>query len=175
MKQLYAGLTCSTDLMQSSYRLLAGLLLLLLLVLSACATVTTEQAATAANTGGIAVVPLVDGGTRIDIATDAAFDFGSDVLRPAFAAQLAPVMKPYLQQSVRVSGYTDNVGAPAYNLDLSQRRARAVADLLHEQGFSSAQLAVSGYGEDKPVASNATEAGRRLNRRVELLISAKVP
>ena len=144
-------------------------------MLSACATVTTEQAATAGKIRGIAIVPLVDGGTRIDISTDAAFDFGSDVLRPAFATQLQPVMNPYLQQSVRVSGYTDNVGAPAFNLDLSQRRARAVADLLRVQGFSTAQLAVNGYGEDRPVASNATETGRRLNRRIELLISAQVP
>ena len=173
MNRLFTRLACRTDPVWRSNRLLA--VLLLLLVLSACSTVTTEQAATAGTARGIAVVPLVDGGTRIDIATDAAFDFGSDVLRPAFAAQLAPVMKPYLQQSVRVSGYTDNVGAPAYNLDLSQRRARAVADLLHEQGFSTAQLAVSGYGEDKPVASNATQTRRRLNIRVELLISAKVP
>ena len=172
MNRLFTRMACSTDPMPGSYRLLAGLLLL---VLSACATVTTEQAATAGNARGIAVVPLVDDSTRIDIATDAAFEYGSDVLRPVFAAQLATAMKPYLQQSVRVSGYTDNVGAPAFNLDLSQRRARAVADLLREQGFSTVQLAVSGYGEGNPVASNATEAGRRLNRRVELLISAKVP
>lgn len=173
MNRLFAGMVRSMDLVQRGYRLLAGLALLL--VLSNCATVTNEQAATADNFRGVAVVPLVDGGTRIDIATDAAFDFGSAVLRPAFAAQLATVMKPYLQQPVQVSGYTDNVGARAFNLDLSQRRARAVADVLREQGFSAAQLAVNGYGEDNPVASNAAEAGRRLNRRIELLISAQVP
>ena len=173
MKQLHARLACSTDPIWRGYRLLTGMMLLLLL--SACATVTNDQVATADNSRGIAVVPLVDGGTRIDIATDVAFDFGSAVLRPAFAEQLATVVKPYLQQPVRVSGYTDNVGAPAFNLDLSQRRARAVADALRAQGFSTTQLAVSGYGEDNPVASNATETGRRLNRRIELHISAKDP
>jgi OOP family OmpA-OmpF porin len=47
--------------------------------------------------------------------------------------------------------------------------------VLRAQGFSTTQLAVSGYGEDNPVASNATETGRRLNRRIELHISAKEP
>ena len=172
MNGLFANRSCGRGPVQGCYRLIAGLLLLF--VLSACATVTNEQAAADASRG-IAVVPLVDGSTRIDIATDAAFDFSSAVLRPAFAAQLATVMKPYLQHLVQVSGYTDNVGAPAFNLDLSQRRARAVAEVLSEQGFSAAQLVVSGYGEDNPVASNATETGRRLNRRIELLITAQVP
>jgi len=173
VKRFNARLAFNTDPVQRGYRLLAGLVLSLLL--GACASVTNDQAATADSSRGIAIVPLVDGGTRIDIATDVAFDFGSAVLRPAFAAQLATVVRPYLQQPVRVSSYTDNVGAPAFNLDLSQRRARAVADVLREQGFSATRLTVSGYGEDKPVASNATETGRRLNRRIELLINAKVP
>ena len=173
MKRLFARMVLNTDRVQRGSRVLAGLALLLLL--SNCAMVTNDQAATAYNARGIAMVPLLDGSTRIDIATDAAFDFGSAALRPAFAAQMVTVLKPYLQHSVRVSGYTDNVGARAFNLDLSKRRARAVADVLREQGFTAAQLVVSGYGEDNPGASNATEAGRRLNRRIELLISAQVP
>ena len=173
MRRLYARLTSSMDPVMHGCRLFTGLMLLLLL--SACATVTSEQAVITDTSRGIAVVPLVDGATRIDISTDVAFDYGSAELRPAFAAQLATVVKPYQQRTVKVSGYTDNVGAQAFNLDLSQRRARAVADVLREQGFHTTQLAVSGYGEDSPVASNATETGRRLNRRIELLISAKLP
>jgi outer membrane protein OmpA-like peptidoglycan-associated protein len=153
----------------------AAVVLCQLLLVSACATQTGWQQAGTDATGGIAVVPLVDGATRVDIATDTAFDYGSVVLRPAFAAQLGQVINPYNQRQVRVSGYTDNVGAPAFNLDLSQRRARAVADVLLEQGFTAAQIAVSGYGEDNPVASNATEAGRRLNRRIEILVTLSQP
>ncbi len=149
----------------------AGLLCPLLLVSSGCATLTSQQQAVTDTHGGIAVVPLADGVTRVDVSTDAAFDYGSAVLRPAVAAQLAQVMKPYHGRQLQVSGYTDNVGAAAFNLDLSQRRARAVADVLLEQGFNAAQLAVSGYGDDNPVASNATEAGRRLNRRIEILVT----
>lgn len=150
----------------------AGLLFCQLLLVCGCATVTNRQAAGTDANSGISIVPLVDGGTRVDIATDAAFDYGSDVLRPEFATTLIRVVKPYSRQPLQVSAYTDNVGAPAFNLELSQRRARAVADVLLEQGFNAAQLSVEGYGENHPVASNATERGRRVNRRIELLISA---
>ena len=170
---MFKSIACSRVPFRQGYRLVAGLLLLLLL--GACATATSEQPLPASDSRGIAVVPLVDGGTRIDVSTDAAFDFGKAGLRSVFAVRLAQVVGPYLQQAVRVSGYTDNVGAPAFNLDLSQRRARAIAEVLREQGVSDAQLTVNGYGEDNPVASNATEAGRRLNRRVELLFTAEAP
>lgn len=153
-------------------QLLAGFLLLPWVLLSGCATVTNESAAGADVHGGIAAVTLADGSTRIDIVTDAAFDYGGAVLRPAFAAQLSPIMKPYRQQPVRVSGYTDNVGAADYNLELSRQRAQAVADALIAQGFNASQLSVSGYGEGSPVASNADANGRYRNRRIELLITS---
>ena len=173
MSGMYATLTNNLAALLRSYRLVAGLMLMC--VINACTTLPGEQAVTAGAVRGIAIVPLVDGDTRIDIATDSAFDFGRAELLPAFAKRLATVVKPYQQDSVQVSAYTDNVGAAAFNLDLSQRRAHAIADVLHEQGFSKAQLTVSGYGDANPVASNATETGRRLNRRIELLITAKVP
>ena len=151
-------------------QLLAGVLLLSWALLSSCATVTSEPAAGVDSRSGIAVVTLADGRTRVDIATDVAFDYGSAVLRPAFAAQLSPIMKSYRQQPVRVSGYTDNVGAADYNLKLSRQRAQAVADTLIAQGFNAMQLSISGYGEGNPVASNADANGRYRNRRIELLI-----
>ena len=151
-------------------QLLAGVLLLSWALLSSCATVTSEPAAGVDSRSGIAVVTLADGSTRVDIATDVAFDYGSAVLRPTFAAQLSPIMKPYSQQSVRVSGFTDNVGAADYNLKLSRQRAQAVADTLIAQGFNAMQLSISGYGEGNPVASNADANGRYRNRRIELLI-----
>jgi outer membrane protein OmpA-like peptidoglycan-associated protein len=156
----------------NSRQLAAGLLLLPWVLLCSCATVTSEHAADTDTRSGITVVTLADGSTRVGIATDAAFDYGSAVLRPAFVAQLSPVMGPYSQQAVRVSGFTDNVGATAYNLELSRQRAQAVADALVAQGFNVTQLAVNGYGESNPVASNADANGRYHNRRIELLITA---
>ena len=153
-------------------QLLTGLMLLQLVLLSSCATVTNEPVADADTTSGITVLALADGSTRVDVATDAAFDYGSAVLRPALAAQLSQLMKPYSQHSVRVSGFTDNVGAVDYNLALSRQRAQAVADTLVAQGFNATQLSVSGYGEGNPVASNADASGRYRNRRIELLITA---
>ena len=151
-------------------QLVAGLMLLQLALLSGCATLTKDPVTGGKTSNGITIMALADGSTRVDIATDAAFDYGSVVLRPAFAAQLSQVMKSYSQHPVRVSGFTDNVGAAAFNLELSRQRAQAVADMLTAQGFNAAQLSVSGYGEGSPVASNADASGRYRNRRIELLI-----
>ena len=153
-------------------QLVAGLLLLPWVLLSSCATVTNEPAAGADARSGITVVTLADGSTRVDIATDAAFDYGSAVLRPALVSQLLPIMKPYSRHPVQVSGFTDNVGAVVYNLELSRQRAQAVAEALIAQGFNTTQLSVNGYGEGNPVAGNADANGRYRNRRIELLIAA---
>ncbi len=68
---------------------------------------------------------------------------------------------------VEIRGYTDNVGKPAYNLKLSQRRAEAVQAWLVSKGISATRLTTKGYGLENPVAANETEAGRQQNRRVE--------
>jgi OOP family OmpA-OmpF porin len=79
-------------------------------------------------------------------------------------------LKRYPQLRVEVAGHTDDRGADAYNLDLSQRRAQAVADYLVEMGIDAARLVAKGYGESAPVADNSTASGRADNRRVELRI-----
>jgi outer membrane protein OmpA-like peptidoglycan-associated protein len=72
---------------------------------------------------------------------------------------------------LRVEGHTDPRGTSKYNLDLSQRRAQAVADYLINQGsVDTARLEVQGYGFDQPIASNDTEEGMAKNRRVEFTI-----
>lgn len=78
--------------------------------------------------------------------------------------QLHPEIK------VEVAGYTDSRGARKYNVSLSQRRADAVRRYLIEQGISADRLIAKGYGPDKPIADNATSAGRAANRRVEMRI-----
>jgi OOP family OmpA-OmpF porin len=76
---------------------------------------------------------------------------------------------PEIRQ-VRVEGHTDNVGDPQYNRDLSQRRAEAVSAWLVEHGVDRSRLQSAGVGEGRPIDTNATEAGRRNNRRVEFHI-----
>ena len=69
-----------------------------------------------------------------------------------------------------VEGHTDSDGGAAYNLSLSQHRAESVvADLTHRYRVAAARLRAVGYGETRPVATNATAAGKALNRRVELV------
>jgi OOP family OmpA-OmpF porin len=73
---------------------------------------------------------------------------------------------PYL--NLLIEGHTDNVGNPVYNLSLSERRANAVKKYLEEQGIEVKRLKATGYGQEKPIADNATADGKAKNRRVEL-------
>jgi outer membrane protein OmpA-like peptidoglycan-associated protein len=66
------------------------------------------------------------------------------------------------------------MGSDAYNQKLSERRARAIVRYLKEHGVSESRLAYHGYGETMPIASNATEAGRETNRRVEFKLDDSV-
>lgn len=151
----------------------AAALLMSLSLVQGCGTVGHPAAGT--DTGAsraITVSTLDDGATRIVVSTDAAFDYGSVALRPAVADDLVRVAKPHLQQKVTITGYTDNVGAAAYNLTLSRDRAQSIANALMLHGASAERVTVAGHGEDSPRASNETEAGRALNRRVELLFES---
>jgi outer membrane protein OmpA-like peptidoglycan-associated protein len=78
-------------------------------------------------------------------------------------------LRRYPELRIEVAGHTDSRGTDAYNRELSQRRAEAVRSWLVERGVGSA-LTARGYGESQPISSNATEAGRRDNRRVTLRI-----
>lgn len=84
---------------------------------------------------------------------------------------VALVLKEYEKSTVEVMGHTDNTGSDAYNMDLSQRRANSVAQYLISQGIFAPRLIVQGFGESRPIASNATPQGREQNRRVEIQIS----
>ena len=87
---------------------------------------------------------------------------------------LADFMKQYGQTSTTVEGHTDSVGTDAYNQRLSERRAQAVRDVLVDRyGVESNRLEAIGYGESRPVADNATEEGRAINRRVEASVEAR--
>lgn len=83
---------------------------------------------------------------------------------------LAAFLKENPQIKIRINGHTDNVGDPGLNKQLSLERAGSVRNYLIDQGVNFESLRISGWGGTRPVASNATEAGRAKNRRVELAV-----
>jgi outer membrane protein OmpA-like peptidoglycan-associated protein len=78
-------------------------------------------------------------------------------------------LNDYPEVSVRITGHTCWLGSNEYNLDLSQRRANAVAGYLISQGIDRDRLFVAAEGESQPIDTNLTEEGRRSNRRVEVV------
>lgn len=85
-----------------------------------------------------------------------------------FLDEVAVILKKNPGMNVSLQGHTDNIGAAAYNMGLSQRRANAVKEYLLTKGISAFRMETDGFGLTKPVASNDTNAGRALNRRVEI-------
>jgi len=106
---------------------------------------------------------------------DVLFDTGKATLLPASRAsmdKLATFFKAHPDQRATIEGYTDSVGSAEYNQNLSQRRAQAVMSELVALGVPADRFTTRAYGEERPVASNDTSAGRQLNRRVEILFAA---
>ena len=104
------------------------------------------------------------------------FDFNKSVLRSESFQELDRVVKlmkdnPYIE--IEIAGHTDNVGADEYNLNLSLERANSVVAYIVSKGISQNRIIAKGYGESKPIASNDTEEGKQLNRRVEFTILKK--
>lgn len=99
------------------------------------------------------------------------FDFDSATIRPESDAVLAELYEGLASDpaaAIQIRGHTSSEGSDAYNLELSQRRAQAVVDDLIARGLDSARMRATGVGEAEPIASNDDEAGRSLNRRVEV-------
>ncbi|MBI4930013.1 MAG: OmpA family protein [Bacteroidetes bacterium] len=104
------------------------------------------------------------------------FDFTKAKLRKESFVELDKVyalLKEKTDMKVEISGHTDNKGNDKLNLKLSKDRAKAVMDYLVKKGISKSRLTSQGYGKEQPIASNDTDAGRQLNRRVELKILSK--
>ena len=101
------------------------------------------------------------------------FDTNKYELKPRSRTELNRLiefLRQYRDVQIEVSGYTDNVGTPEANLQLSQRRAQSVVEYLSGHGISANRLRSKGYGEKYPLAANDTEPRRQLNRRIELHI-----
>lgn len=90
----------------------------------------------------------------------------------AMLSRVAYNLKQYPNTDITVVGFTDDTGTEAYNQKLSLQRAQSVADYLESLGIAESRLKTVGDGENDPIASNATAAGRAQNRRVEMYITA---
>jgi outer membrane protein OmpA-like peptidoglycan-associated protein len=106
------------------------------------------------------------------------FDFDSDVLRAESKRNLdnlASNLSSFGDSKLLLVGHTDSTGTDTYNLDLSRRRAAAVASYLEAHGVSPTRVQTAGRGEAEPIAPNATDEGRQENRRVEIAVYARFP
>ena len=108
---------------------------------------------------------------------DVLFDFNKHTLKPEARERLARVsgiVLAYPDLKLQIGGYTDSIGSEEYNQTLSEKRAEAVRDYLVGSGVSMNNVAAQGMGKSDPVADNGTAAGRKLNRRVEMIVSGDV-
>ena len=108
---------------------------------------------------------------------DVLFDIGQFTLKPAARERLARIsgiVLAYPELKLEIEGHTDATGSDAFNQTLSEKRADATRDYLVGQGIPAASIGATGYGKTRPIADNATSAGRKLNRRVEMIISGDV-
>ena len=115
--------------------------------------------------------------TEIVILEQVQFDTNKAKIKPASDALLqsvAEVLKEHPEiLSLEVQGHTDDRGKPKHNATLSQARADAVVAVLVSRGVPASRLTAKGYGQDVPLASNATEEGRQKNRRVQFVVTSK--
>lgn len=114
-------------------------------------------------------------GIKITFDSGILFDYDSSALRSLAISNigdLVVILNKYPDTNILVEGDTDNTGSDAYNQGLSERRAQSVANQLMAGAVAGSRLSTVGLGESNPVASNDTDAGRQLNRRVEIAIFA---
>ncbi len=101
------------------------------------------------------------------------FDVGKSEIKPqalSTVAEIGLTLQKFNQSLVDVLGHTDSTGTAASNQALSQKRAESVAKQLRAKGVSAARIATRGYAASQPISDNVTEAGRALNRRVEIKV-----
>jgi len=89
-------------------------------------------------------------------------------------AKLSGIIQAHPGLNLAIEGHTDTTGSGDFNMKLSQQRADTVRQFLISQGLSPDTITATGMGQDNPVADNSTAAGRKLNRRVEIIVSGEV-
>ncbi len=122
-----------------------------------------------------ATIERIGEGIKITFDSGILFDINKSGLQPAARVnleKLAVILNKYGDTEVLIEGHTDATGSDEHNRDLSLRRAQSVATQLSGHQVNPTRFTIMGYGEDQPVADNATTGGRQQNRRVDLAIFA---
>ncbi len=122
-----------------------------------------------------AKVERVEEGIKVEFNEKILFEFSKSDLGDQAKTNLnnlVAVLNKYPNTNIEVQGHTDPRGSDEYNMALSQRRAKTVADYLLAQGIASSRITTRGFGESAPAYPIDTEEGMAQNRRVEFLITA---
>lgn len=117
--------------------------------------------------------PEIKADSLIILGAELLFETNKSTLKSEHFAALNPIVDYLLlhpERYVRISGHTDDVGSSEHNLSLSKKRADVVAEYLVSNGVDINRVETFGFGNTKPLVTNATNEGRKKNRRVELLI-----
>ena len=121
----------------------------------------------------IEVERLKNENLKITMNSEISFAYNSAQLTPAFHSTLdkvADILNRYPRSTIQIIGHTDSRGAAEYNQRLSEQRAQSVKYYLVDRGLDARRIVSEGRGESQPRASNNTEAGMQLNRRVEMMV-----
>jgi outer membrane protein OmpA-like peptidoglycan-associated protein len=108
---------------------------------------------------------------------DVLFDFNKYTLKPEARERLSKIsgiVLAYPDLKLEIEGFTDSIGSDEYNQELSEKRAESVRDYLVSNGVNMNSVAAVGMGKADPIADNSTADGRKLNRRVEMIVSGDV-
>lgn len=125
---------------------------------------------------GIAVSQTANNELKLAIPSDAGFDIGRAAIRPQLAGvldQFASGLRNNPAAEVRIIGHTDSTGTDSINNPLSVERAASTRDYLISRGVSPAAFRIDGMGSRQPVADNASDVGRAMNRRVEIFVGER--
>lgn len=124
--------------------------------------------------GPVLQIEQLDRGVQITLPSTVLFKVGDASFNAAesgpYLDRVADLLTRKTDKKVSVEGHTDSDGSAALNDALSKARAQAIADALLARGVKADRLSTVGYSFNRPIASNATEDGKRLNRRVELIV-----
>lgn len=148
-------------------RFLSASLIALALFVGGCATQPPAPPVTLA-------VAQVERGVMVWLPDSVLFEFGKSTLElneaGPYLDRVVQLLRDKSKADVLLEGHTDNVGSESYNRTLSERRAEVVRQALLTRGVPEARVKAAGLGMSQPLAPNDTETGRRLNRRVEIIV-----
>lgn len=153
------------------------LMLAAVLLLAACQTVPNKYGLSAEQVAALEKIGFVEteDGWGLNLSGSILFDIDTDQISSETSViieRVVDTLRDIRIDAVRVEGHTDNTGAPDYNMALSERRAEAVARELARHGLAYGSIIRRGFGSMRPIADNATPAGRAQNRRVAIIVPA---